>query len=58
MSIEFHVKCRDAFQMLADAHNDELEKKNQKGQRFLVKLDGKGRLIYEPLMEKNKEASP
>ena len=30
MSVEYHVKCRDAFQMLADAHNDELEKKNPK----------------------------
>ena len=28
MSLEFHVKCRDAFQMLADAHNDAIEKLN------------------------------
>ena len=28
MSIEFHVKCRDAYQMLADAHNEQLEKMN------------------------------
>jgi len=28
MSVEFHVKCREAYQLLADAHNDEIEKKN------------------------------
>ena len=39
-----------------EAHNK--LHRTPKGQRFLVKLDGKGRLIYEPLMNKNKEASP
>lgn len=27
MSIEFHVKCRDAFQQLADTHNEEIERR-------------------------------
>jgi len=27
MSLDFHVKCSDAFQQLADAHNEEIEKR-------------------------------
>jgi hypothetical protein len=27
MSLEFHVKCRDAFQQLADALSEEIEKR-------------------------------
>jgi len=37
MSLEFHVKCRDAYQQLADAHNEEIESRTP----LEVKYDAK-----------------
>jgi len=52
MSVEFHIKARDAHQMLADAHNEEIEKmappsvkyseKDFDGLKWETKTGGKG----------------
>ena len=34
MSVEFHIKARDAYQMLADAHNEEIEKMTPKEVKY------------------------